>query len=387
MSYFDELDLPSQYLKDVNNKVDYLYDATGYKWGKTSTSGGSTSDISYYGNFIYQDNTLDKVLTSEGYISIQPGNTSICHYYLKDHLGNTRMTFHYSGTTAVVDQEVEYYPFGSLFAENNLDKNTYLYNGKELNNEFFENYDYGRRFYDPTVPIFGQIDPKAEQYPWQSPYCYAANNPIRFIDFMGMNASPYYDKETGDFLGVDENGFKGQIKVTTKNAYNGAEKNEDGTVKSESIAENKDTKDIQDVNMSAESVSKVYTDIVDKMDDASKSDLYNGSISVFTNKWNGRGYSGYNDPEPASGCSEEDMANGSYKVTMNINSTEYLNTVENAQNTLGAHELRGHGIMGLKTGDGKHPDVYRYQMNHKTWKNTTPYHKNRIRKNYNNLKK
>jgi len=27
----------------------------------------------------------------------------------------------------------------------------------------------------------------AEQYPWQSPYCYAANNPIKNIDFNGKN--------------------------------------------------------------------------------------------------------------------------------------------------------------------------------------------------------
>lgn len=38
------------------------------------------------------------------------------------------------------------------------------------------------------VPRFTTIDPKAEQFPWQSPYCYAANNPIKFIDKNGENA-------------------------------------------------------------------------------------------------------------------------------------------------------------------------------------------------------
>jgi len=32
------------------------------------------------------------------------------------------------------------------------------------------------------VQWFYTIDPLAEKYPWQSPYCYAANNPVKYID-------------------------------------------------------------------------------------------------------------------------------------------------------------------------------------------------------------
>jgi RHS repeat-associated protein len=101
-------------------------------------------------------------LTPEGYYNPVTANY---YYYLKDHLGNNRVTYHYSGTVPVIDQEVEYYPFGSMFAANNLQNNLYLYNGKELNNEFFENYDFGARFYDPQIGRWYVHDPLADNTP------------------------------------------------------------------------------------------------------------------------------------------------------------------------------------------------------------------------------
>ena len=182
VTYFDELNLPKQYYQNSTNKVDYTYDAGGTKWSKTATVSGTASTTLYDGTFIYENGTLKKVLTSEGYYDPSAG---LYYYYLKDHLGNTRLTFHYSGTTAVVDQEVEYYPFGSLFTGNNLDKNKYLYNGKELNDEFFENYDYGARFYDAELGRFHTQDAFAEKYYDFSPYQYGANNPILYLDVNG----------------------------------------------------------------------------------------------------------------------------------------------------------------------------------------------------------
>jgi len=100
---------------------------------------------------------------------------------------------HHTCTTHIAD----YYPFGMEIQRGshqiapppgNILNNRYLYNSKEYQDDFELNwYDYGARFYDPQIGRFHTVDPKAEEYSFQSPYAYAANNPILFIDENGEN--------------------------------------------------------------------------------------------------------------------------------------------------------------------------------------------------------
>jgi len=82
--------------------------------------------------------------------------------------------------------------------------NNQLYNGKELQADYnLHWYDYGARFYDPQLGRWHVPDPKGEKYFDYSPFTYALNNPINFIDPMG---------DTVKFAGANEEQAYGAYK-------------------------------------------------------------------------------------------------------------------------------------------------------------------------------
>ena len=93
----------------------------------------------------------------------------------------------------------DYYPFGMEIQRGgtfnptppagNLLNNRYLYNSKEFQDDFGLNwYDYGARFYDPQIARFHTVDPLTEKNHRNTPYSYAANSPINYIDFLGLDS-------------------------------------------------------------------------------------------------------------------------------------------------------------------------------------------------------
>jgi RHS repeat-associated protein len=83
----------------------------------------------------------------------------------------------------------EYHPFGLTFNSLSREKcfpSMHKYNGKEQQDELDLDWlDYGARMYQPESGRFFTLDRFSEKYYPLSPYGYAANNPIKFIDVNG----------------------------------------------------------------------------------------------------------------------------------------------------------------------------------------------------------
>jgi RHS repeat-associated protein len=162
------------------------------------------------------------MICSDGLLNIN-GSTTNYEFHLKDHLGNTRVAVN---ETNDITQESNYYPFGLTFAQSGSSTNKYLYNGKEKQEET-EWLAYGNRFYDAYIGRFFNQDRFAEKYVEMSPYQYAANNSIKFIDVNGDSLWINYDgnrilyidgglynKDGSDYLGAGvKRDKKGNVKL------------------------------------------------------------------------------------------------------------------------------------------------------------------------------
>jgi RHS repeat-associated protein len=174
--------------------------------------------------------------TSTGNLSLQPHKISTLvneneylftrtmdqkTYEVNDHLGNVRAVVsdvkmsdldasnNPVNFTPDVKVTNNYYAFGSLQPGRHYSSSDYRYgfNGMEkddeVNGSTGSSYDFGARMYNSRLGRFFSIDPRTKDLPFYSPYLFASNKPILFIDFNGEIGWP----KTSDWSYSDIQGF------------------------------------------------------------------------------------------------------------------------------------------------------------------------------------
>jgi hypothetical protein len=189
-------------------------------------------------------------------------------------------------------------------------------------------------------------------------------------DPTGEMWSPYYDKN-GKFLGVDEEGFKGKIFITTEAAFK-VNANKDGIANAKNLQENKATRWIKDYpinGLSSEAHSKIMTHILQDMSDINLSKLYNGKVSVLEKSEGGKTIlTGFNDPAYTDRANFTEK-NGQYRITTLLGELNSLGTVEAVKSYIGIHEYWGHGTKGIpgRENQREHQRAYQDQYDHWTY--------------------
>ncbi|MDF1697522.1 MAG: hypothetical protein P1U56_16885 [Saprospiraceae bacterium] len=228
-------DLPVK-MTNSNGKVINYYTSTGLKLktvmepNEDAPTGSSPIVTNYFEGQEFQNSRLNSIYFEEGRATYEEfpeteDDEEYIEYFLKDHLGNTRVRIADKNGDGKVKYDVNnptndelmskhhYYPFGMEWDVPNFDSNgnslsgigdktKYTYNGKELVDDLDINLnDYGARYYDPAIARFTTIDPAAEEYAPISGYSYVANNPIIFTDPTGA----YIVDQDGNRVSVTEN--------------------------------------------------------------------------------------------------------------------------------------------------------------------------------------
>ncbi len=197
---YNYLNLPLEITFTGNRKLQFVYDASGAKLRKIANNNGTVTTYDYVNGVEYTNNTLERIPHTEGEIVKDGSGNYVYEYTLKDHLGNTRVTFGDADNNGVVEnsdikQINHYYPFGLNmegpgFGVQGVNK--YQFGEKELNTDFGLNWsDFGARWYQSDVPHFLNVDPMAEMYSSMSPYHYGKNSPMVYADPTGMMSEAY----------------------------------------------------------------------------------------------------------------------------------------------------------------------------------------------------
>ncbi|WP_276803084.1 RHS repeat-associated core domain-containing protein [Odoribacter laneus] len=169
---YNILNLPDTISQGSDN-ISYIYPTRGEKLAQRIGS----SYTYYKGVIIYAGNTLSYIKQPEDLIR-KDSPYYTYNYFLKAHLGSTRVLLEAAEDSLRTVQTTDYYPFSLSFENNNLNRNKYPYIGKEfqdvsLGGRMLSMYDFRARSYDPETGRWFNIDPALQL---ATPYGFCGNN-------------------------------------------------------------------------------------------------------------------------------------------------------------------------------------------------------------------
>ncbi|WP_026994853.1 DUF6443 domain-containing protein [Flectobacillus major] len=203
---YNYLKLPKTITFDNGRTITTQYDAQGSKLKKIDSNGETTD---YEEDEIYVNGSLYQISHDEGRINAQ----GQYEYNITDHLGNLRVSLKDSAGIATPTQSIFYDPWGLSMKGMQINKNyanfnKHQYNGKEFD-EATEFIDLGNRILNPTIGKMMSIDRFSEKYYGMSPYQFAANNPITYVDINGDSISLNKDFSSSKYAMSAYNTFIG----------------------------------------------------------------------------------------------------------------------------------------------------------------------------------
>lgn len=196
---YNHLSQPVKITFATGDNIAFAYDSYGNRVKKTVTQNGSTDVVEYINGFEYKNNQLKYIATNEGFIKFENNQYQYVYQY-KDQVGNVRLTYQDSNKNGFIENteilnESNYYPFGLKHGHYNQLANNFSnsllpnqsFNGQPALVDMETNLtlmDF--RLYDNAMGRFTGIDLLADMFTDHSPYHFAYNNPISFMDPTGL---------------------------------------------------------------------------------------------------------------------------------------------------------------------------------------------------------
>jgi RHS repeat-associated protein len=178
---YDYSNMLTKVVKGSDVLGQYYYDGEG-KRVKVTENGATRVSIQLGLSLIYEKNTGSgsqaKYISANGLQIARINGTNVLDYFYSDALGSTRKTINH---IQFEQFSSNYKPFGPQYGATGSEKVKYTGKWEDSPTKL---YYFGARYYDAELGRFISQDP----IPSINQYAYANNNPLRFVDPLGLNA-------------------------------------------------------------------------------------------------------------------------------------------------------------------------------------------------------